>query len=123
MRKMRFQTARVIIPIGTSGIFVQSFNFDKSFNTVESYVLYPVVQDEADKFSFGMSDNSGVVIDSSIQEDHYVSTSVAWKDRYKELGIMASGNDVELQFRPVAALGAETIIDVVFKLVNVKENV
>lgn len=116
MKKIKYQSERITVASGTATVDETIVEIDKAFDKITGYTVHPVSQNAADKFSLGLVDRSGVLHDRTFENDHISSTSVPMGMRYKDLNAQASGNQVRVQIEPVAALAANLVVDVVFKL-------
>lgn len=116
MNKIKYQSQRITLALGTASVDETIVEIDKNYDRITGYAVHSVSQNAADKFSLGLVDRSGVLHDRTFENDHISSTSVPMGKRYKEINTEASGNQVRVQIEPVAALNAALIVDVVFRL-------
>lgn len=112
----KYQTERITLPIGSNSVTEVTVKLDTSYDNVSGYTVHSVSQAAADKWDLGLVDRTGVLQDRTFQNEHISDTSVAMKDRYKDLSAQANGNQITIQIEPVEALTAVLKIDVVFKL-------
>lgn len=116
MKKIKYQSERITVAAGTATVDETIIEIDKAYDKITGYAVHSVSQNAADKFSLGLVDRSGVLHDRTFENDHISSTSVPMGERYKDLNAQASGNQVRVQIEPVAALAANLVVDVVFRL-------
>lgn len=116
MKKIKYQSERITVAAGTATVDETIIEIDKAFDKITGYTVHPVSRAESNKFSLGLVDRSGVLHDRTFENDHISSINVPMGARYKDLNAQASGNQVRVQIEPVAALSANLVVDVVFKL-------
>lgn len=116
---LKYQSKRITVANGTAAgtITDTTITVDESYDKVTGYNAHVVSRAGAtETFSLGIVDNGGIVQDRTFENDHISNTSVAMKERYKEINIVAKGNQLRISVENTILLTADLVIDVVLKL-------